>query len=122
MTIPPRLDAPKNEPLQDYYTDREGKRYEVARMLDAAKDLPVFDTPLASLDLSGCLAWSDCSLVEAAHHLQRVRDADLSFPILLDWNGTIADGRHRIVKAIIEGQRTIKTRRLMQRMEPSGHE
>lgn len=119
MTQPPVLKFSRIDPLQDYYQDRDGDRYDVARLLDDAKDLPVFDVPLAGLDLAGTYAWRDCTLHDAADHMRRVMKADLSIPILLDWNGAIADGRHRIVKALMQGKRTIKARRMTRKADPS---
>lgn len=119
MTQPPVLKFSRIDPLQHYYTDRAGNEYDVARLVDAAKDLPVFDIPLAAIDLNGCDAWRDATLHDAADHMRRVMKADLNIPILLDWNGSIADGRHRIVKALMQGKRTIKARRMTWQPEPS---
>ncbi|MCZ4330764.1 hypothetical protein [Castellaniella denitrificans] len=119
MTKPPVLKFSRIDPLQDYFEDRDGNRYDVARLVDASKDLPVFDLPLAGLDLDGCYVWRDATLHEAAGHLRRVMKADLSFPILLSWTGSIIDGRHRIVKALMQGKRTIKVRRMTWRPEQS---
>lgn len=118
MTQPPKLSFPAIDPLQDFYRDRDGNRYGVARLADLAKGLPVFEAPLAAIDLEGCYAWRDCTLHGAADHLRRAMKADLNVPILLDWNGSIADGRHRIVKALMRGKRTIKAKRLTFRPEP----
>jgi hypothetical protein len=45
-------------------------------------------------------------------------DADLNVPILIDWTGGIADGRHRVIRALIEGKATVKARRLIERPAP----
>lgn len=113
----PEVKIDKHDPLQDWYGDIDGPRWSVARLVDAAKDLPVFDCPLASIDLSRCI-WDGCCIQELAEHCKRVFDADLDRPILFDWYGNIADGRHRVIKALIEGRRTIKAKRLMVRPIP----
>jgi len=105
------------EPLQDYYRDRDGNCYSVAKLLDDAKDLPVFDVPLAALDLSSRI-WDDCNMFAMAFHVKKCVDADLRYPILLDWNGAVADGRHRIIKAVMDGRRTIRARRMTWKPEP----
>ena len=46
------------------------------------------------------------------------RSTAVEGPIILDWNGCVADGRHRIIKAIVAGKTTIKAKRLTWRMEP----
>ncbi|WBM40035.1 hypothetical protein [Alcaligenes faecalis] len=104
-------------PLQDYYADGEGNEYSVARLLDDAKYLPVFDCPLAALDLSGQI-WQGSSMHALAWHVKKVFAADLDVPILLDWSGRVADGRHRIIKALAEGRRTIKAKRMSWKPEP----
>ena len=44
-------------------------------------------------------------------HVKLVNDADLSYPILLNEDGGIIDGKHRLAKAILDGHKTIKARR-----------
>ena len=51
-------------------------------------------------------------------HMKAVLNADLSFPIILDEDGEIMDGRHRIMKAILEGKRNIKAVRFNENPEP----
>lgn len=114
---PPKIKFRSNDPLQDYYSDGEGNLYSVARLADDAKDLPVFDCPLAALDLSGEI-WQGSDMFGLANHVRRVKDADLSKPILLDWAGRIADGRHRVIKALVDGKRTIKARRMYWKPDP----
>lgn len=114
---PPKVEFNHFYPLQDYYSDGSGNLYSVARLIDAANGLPEFDCPLAALDLSGEI-WSGCNMHSLAWHCRRVKDADLNEPILLDWNGVIADGRHRIIKALVEGRRSVKAKRLLWRPDP----
>lgn len=111
MTPPPIVKFRRNEPLQDEYDAGDGTHYSVAALLDDAKDLPVFDCPLAAIDLSSCL-WKNHTMSDLAFHIRRVMRSDLQVPILLDWEGGVADGRHRILKALVLGRRTIKARRM----------
>lgn len=114
---PPKIKLPDSEPLQDRYTDGGGNYWNVARLIDDTKDLEPFDCPLAALDLSN-ETWSGCDLSHLPFHVKKVMDADLSKPIILSWNGAIADGRHRIIKAIVEGKTTIKAVRMTWRRKP----
>ncbi len=41
-------------------------------------------------------------------HIKAIQDSDLSFPIILDEDGELMDGRHRIMKAMLNGAETIK--------------
>lgn len=104
------------DPLQDYYND-DGECYLVAKLVDEAKSLIPFEVPIASLDL-GTEIWENISIYEAAFHCEKVKEADLSYPIILDWNGRIADGRHRIIKAIMEKRKTIKAVRITWKITP----
>ena len=114
---PPKVPLRDAEPLQDYYRTGGGDHYSVARLLDDSKNLPVFDMPVAGIDLSGHI-WDDANMYMLAFHVRKCMDADLDCPILLDWNGGVADGRHRIIKAIATGRRTVKARRMTWKPEP----
>ena len=46
--------------------------------------------------------------VELQRALKNVLEADMSFPIILDEDGWVMDGRHRIAKALLEGHEKIK--------------
>lgn len=39
--------------------------------------------------------------------LQRIKEADLSYPILVSHTGAIMDGFHRVAKAVLQGKNTI---------------
>lgn len=114
---PPKIEIKAHDPLQDYFYDGTGASFSVAKLIDDSKHLPVFDCPLACLELSGEI-WKGCSIIALAGHCKRVIDADIDEPILLDWEGGIADGRHRVIRAIVLGKRTIKARRMTWRPTP----
>lgn len=118
---PPAVTFRKADPLQDYYCDGSGAQWSVAKLIDDSKHLPVFDVPIAALDLSGAI-WQGYDMISLAFHCKRVNDADLDHPILLDWCGAIADGRHRVLKAIIEGVTIIKARRMTWKPDPCRNE
>ena len=98
-------------PLEGYYNDGHGNLYSVARLIDMCKDLEPFDVPLQAFDLSAQI-WQNYSIFDLAFHIKAVNEADLSYPIILDWNGSIADGRHRLIKALVLGHSTIKCVRM----------
>ena len=105
------------EPLQDQFSDGNGNYWGIARLIDITEHLKPFDCPLASLDLS-TIIWDDCNILELAMHIHRVNAADFSEPIIISWNGSVADGRHRIMKAIIMEKTTIKAVRMQHRPTP----
>lgn len=58
------------------------------------------------------------TLREMVSHMKAVNDADLSKPIILDEDGEIMDGRHRIMKAMLLGEPTIKAVRFEENPTP----
>ena len=81
-------------------------KWSVARLFTLSKDLEVMVIPLDHLNIY--YTYSKLTLRELVGHIKSVNDADLSFPIILDEDGEIMDGRHRIMKAILTGKKTIK--------------
>lgn len=83
----------------------------------AASSCPTEDAPLddiRELD-EDCWFGGDGRLptVRAvADHARRIFDADLSRPIILSSDGQVLDGMHRVAKALLEGNHTVKARRL----------
>lgn len=51
---------------------------------------------------------------------KRVYDANLSYPIILTPLGVIADGRHRVLKSIIEGKSHVWVIKLLKMPKPDG--
>lgn len=100
-----------DSPLLGYYNDGTGHLYSVAKLVELTKDLEPFDAPIQAFDLSPEI-WRNCSMFELAYHVKLVNEANLDYPIILDWNGGIADGRHRLIKALVLGHSTIKCVRM----------
>ena len=113
---PPVVTFRNADPLQDYY-EIDGEFFSVAKLIDDTKELEVFELPIAGINLSGVI-WDDSTVYTLAFHIKKVNAADLDYPIILDWNGEIADGRHRIIKALSEGLTTIKAIRMQWKPEP----
>lgn len=78
----------------------------VSRLIELSKDLPVMDVPLDHMNVYK--VYNGVTLRELVGHVRAVNDADLSYPIILDEDGEILDGRHRIMKALLIGAKTIK--------------
>jgi len=80
--------------------------WSVPRLHVLSKDLPVMDVPLDHLYI--WCTYKKLTLRDMVMHMKAVEDADLEFPILLDEDGVLLDGRHRIMKALLRGAATIK--------------
>jgi len=91
-------------------------RWSVARLFALAKDLPVMEIPLDHLNVS--YIYEKLTLRELVGHMNSVNNADLSYPIILDEDGDLMDGRHRVMKAILNGEDTIKAVRFDENPNP----
>lgn len=92
---------------------RSGKKYwSNETLFKAAKGIKPYDLQLSALDLD-VEVWKDSSDIAAyLFHINRTNNADLSYPIIQHPNGYIVDGWHRVCKAILMGNSTIKCVRL----------
>lgn len=113
----PTIEPAPHTALPDQFCVFDGGSWSVARLIEYAKDLPVFDLPLHHMDLSDVL-WDDCTPRQMAGHILAVQNADLSKPIILCADGSILDGRHRVVKAIAEGKPSVKAVRFAENPVP----
>jgi hypothetical protein len=100
----------------EYFGWRGGKQWRCTRLFHLAKDLPVMDVPLDHLNVY--FTWKELTLREMVMHMKAVQDADMSCPIILDEDGDVLDGRHRIMKAILTGAKTIKAVRFDENPPP----
>lgn len=82
-----------------------------------AKEYPVLDMPLWNIDLT--TEPFECSQLHSfIFQMKRVNECSLEYPIILDEVVQIADGYHRLCKAILEGRETIKAIRLLEMPAP----
>ncbi len=86
------------------------KRYNIHAAVTLAGDIEVKELSISDMYISYKSPCND-SLRSFLEHVKLVRDADLSYPILLNEDGYIIDGRHRLSKAILTGRKTIKSKR-----------
>lgn len=84
------------------------KKWSIPALHLLAKELPVQEMPLSALNIEGAGPSIDGSMIDFVGHMKMVVEADLSFPIILDDEGDIMDGRHRIAKALLNEESTIK--------------
>jgi len=91
-------------------------QWSVARLFELAKDLPVIDVPLNCLNVY--YIYEKLKLRDLVMHIRAIEAADMSYPIILDEDGELMDGRHRIMKAMLEDSLTIKVVRFDVNPEP----
>jgi hypothetical protein len=82
-------------------------RYQILDLIEASKDLKIINLKVADI-FANYDAPNDTSLMSFIEHCKRTTQADLSFPIILSPCNFILDGKHRLAKAILTGEKTIK--------------
>lgn len=87
------------------------KHWSTKTLREASVNLEEFDIPLCAIDLDTS-PWTMSNFLYILYHIKRIEDSDLNYPILQDPTGCIIDGWHRIAKAILNGDTTIKAKRL----------
>lgn len=90
--------------------------WSVPRLFELARELPVMDIPLDHLCVH--YAYENLTLRGMVTHMRAVNDADLEAPIILDEDGELMDGRHRIMKAMMLGVESIKAVRFDENPSP----
>jgi hypothetical protein len=88
---------------------------------EAAKleNLPIIDVPVCAVPIN-YIPWELEDLEDMMYHIRKVEQADLMFPVIFDDKGNLIDGYHRLVKAIMNGYKTIKAVRFITLPEISG--
>lgn len=103
-------------PVSEQVSRLGRNEWSVARLHSLSKDLPVMEIPLDHLNVFN--TYEKLTLREMVMHMKAVNDADLDYPVILDEDGDIMDGRHRIMKALLLGLPTIKAVRFDENPSP----
>lgn len=91
-------------------------QWSVARLFKLSEKFHVMDIPIDHLNIYH--KYESMTLREMVMHMKAVQDANLDYPIILDEDGDLMDGRHRIMKALLEGKETIKAVRFDENPHP----
>lgn len=91
-------------------------KWSVARLFELARDIKVMDVPLNHINLY--YTYEKLTLRDMVMHMRAINDADLDKPIILDEDGELMDGRHRLMKAMLLGNETIKAVRFDENPDP----
>lgn len=97
---------PEHAGLNDQYSKLGKHHWSVSRLVQLSKDFEISEIPLIGLNIFN--TYERLTLREMVSHIKAVQSADLNYPIILDEDGEIMDGRHRVMKAILDGKETIK--------------
>jgi hypothetical protein len=90
--------------------------WDVDRLLALAEALPAEALPVEEVREVETTYWFDHgdqpTVRAVVEHMRLVDDADLRYAIIVDPNGLVMDGMHRVAKALLLGQQTIDAKRL----------
>ena len=97
---------------EKHTTVREGKRllWYTERLWKEAEELKPFEIDVSSLKELDQNCWFDLrepTLREVAKHFERIQSTQLKYPIILNEDGSLMDGGHRLCKALLEGKSKI---------------
>lgn len=90
--------------------------WSVSRLFELSRKLPVMDVPLDHLSVY--YTYEKLTLRELVMHMKAVNEADMDKPIILDEDGELMDGRHRLMKAMLLGDASIKVVRFDENPTP----
>lgn len=94
------------------HSDGDTLVWDCDRLVVLAGTLPRVRVPLTDIAELDEAYWRDdgqphMTTRELVEHMRLVREADLSYPIILSADGRIMDGMHRAAKALLEGREEI---------------
>lgn len=112
------MKIPEILPTKTQFSVIGSHKWAVPRLFELSRDFEVMEIPLNHLNV--WKTYEKLTMRELVMHMKTVNDSDLSFPIILDEDGAIMDGRHRIMKAILNDESTIKAVRFEENPEPCG--
>ena len=90
--------------------------WSVSRLFELSKNLLVIEIPLDHLNIY--YTYKNLTLRQMVMHFDATAEADMDCPIILDEDGELMDGRHRIMKALVKGHKTIKAVRFDKNPKP----
>ena len=104
-------------------SDRGLLAWDVDRLVDLSKGLPVVDVAVESIRELDEIYWFDGKKEQPTcrrivDHLRLIEEASFDYPIILCADGGVMDGMHRVAKALLEGRDEIAAVRFPKTPEP----
>jgi hypothetical protein len=103
-------------PIENQMSKIGRHHWSVARLIELSRKLEVFEAPIDCICVWS--SWEKITLRDMVMHAKAIQDADLDYPIIMDEDGEIMDGRHRLMKAMMLGKKTIKAVRFDENPSP----
>jgi hypothetical protein len=111
-----------------YSFRKNGKRYiwKVKKLWELSQGLLPFSYQITSFDKFDEDIWfcgyREPTINSVLNHIERIRKANLEFPIILSEEGLVMDGVHRILRARLEGLESIHAVQFVENPEPDSVE
>lgn len=100
-----------NEPFAGFEKDGSVYLWRVSRLWDLSANLPAFDFEVTSFNGFDQDVWfgnlQKPTLNNVLAHFKKIEIANYEKPIILNQDGVVLDGVHRLCKAYLEGRKTI---------------
>lgn len=104
-------------------SDRGVLAWDIRRLVELSRDLPVENVNVSEIAEFDETYWYDSegdspTCRSLLQHMQLIDEVDFKYPIILDCDGRVMDGMHRICKAVRVGVGKIPAVRFVTNPEP----
>ena len=104
-------------------SDRGLLAWDVDRLVTLSAGLPLIEVSLTQIRELDEPFWFSAegdipTCRKVVEHARLIREVDLSFPIILSADGGVMDGMHRVCRAFMDEQKTIRAVRFANDPEP----
>lgn len=112
---------------RQYYFQPSGdgryNAWDVGRLIELSKELPVIEVPLTSIPELDTVHWfgadgSPATVRILVRHMELVQAADLATPVILGADGELMDGMHRVARCLLEGRTSVAAVRFVRQPAP----
>jgi len=103
--------------FKNCFIDHHGNVWRTKNLIEKSKDLPVFKFSIEFM-LDKEIGWNLTNVRDYCVHFERVKNADITIPIILRNDGCIMDGYHRVIKALTMGIKQLPARQFEVSPEP----
>ena len=96
--------------------------WDVDRLIELSAGLPVEEVPLEDLFEIDSVYWFDAlerpTVRKVVEHFRLLQEVDRFYPIIVGPDNRVMDGMHRVARALLEGDTTIRGVRFEKLPEP----
>lgn len=102
----------KEGSIANEYISWNGHDYSICDLIEYSKNIQTRIACISSLCLNYKIIDPTWTLVQEAEGIKRALNVDTKYPILVAPDGFLLDGRHRLIKTILDGETKVKYKRL----------